>query len=155
MICYKRYRNSDSVPLSPCDRGIGEYVTSDEISAISSEVELILPRASTFTFPRNISTQTVSVAYRSSLGVGQRRGANQSRVPAGLAKYTNKTVAGYGGGVGIVVRALAFHQCSPGSISALGVIRGLSLLVLYSAMTGFPPGTLVFLSYQKPTFHLI
>ena len=40
--------------------------------------------------------------------------------------------------VGLVVRALAFHQCDPGSISALGVIRGLSLLVLYSAMRGFP-----------------
>ena len=44
----------------------------------------------------------------------------------------------YGGGVGLVVRALAFHQCGPGSISAPGVIRGLSLLVLYSAMRGFP-----------------
>ena len=30
-----------------------------------------------------------------------------------------------------MVKALAFHQCGPGSISALGVIRGLSLLVLY------------------------
>ena len=28
-----------------------------------------------------------------------------------------------------MVRALAFHQCGLGSISALGVIRGLSLLV--------------------------
>ena len=44
----------------------------------------------------------------------------------------------YGGRVGLVVRALAFHLCGPGSISALGVICGLSLLVLYSAMRGFP-----------------
>ena len=62
--------------------------------------------------------------------------------------------SGYGR-VGLVVRALAFHQCGPGSISALGVIRGLSLLVLYSAMRGFPPGTPVFPSHQKPTFDLI
>ena len=61
---------------------------------------------------------------------------------------------GRGGRVGLVVRALAFHQCGPGSIS-LGVIRGLSLLVLYSAMRGFPPGTPVFPSHQKPTFDLI
>ena len=61
----------------------------------------------------------------------------------------------FGGRVGLVVRALAFHQCGPGSISALGVIRGLSLLVLYSAMRGFPPGTPVFPSHQKPTFDLI
>ena len=46
-----------------------------------------------------------------------------------------------GGRVGLVVRALAFHQCGPGSISAPGVICGLSLLVLYSSMRGFPPGT--------------
>ena len=57
-----------------------------------------------------------------------------------------------GGRVGLVVRVLAFHQCDPGSISALGVIRGLSLLVLYSAMRGFPPGTPVFPSHQKPAF---
>ena len=60
-----------------------------------------------------------------------------------------------GGRVGLVVRALAFHQCGPGSISALGVIPGLSLLVLYSAMRGFPPGTPVFPSHQKLTFDLI
>ena len=64
-------------------------------------------------------------------------------------------IANLGGRVGLVVRALAFHQCGPGSISALGVIRGLSLLVLYSAMRGFPPGTPVFPSHQKPTFDLI
>ena len=61
----------------------------------------------------------------------------------------------FGGRVDVVVRALAFHQCGPGSISALGVIRGSSLLVLYSAMRGFPPGTQVFPSHQKPTFDLI
>ena len=60
-----------------------------------------------------------------------------------------------GGSIGQVVRALAFHQCGPGSISALGVISGLSLLVLYSVMRGFSPGTQVFPSHQKPTFDLI
>ena len=60
-----------------------------------------------------------------------------------------------GGRVGVVVRALAFHQCGPGSISALGVKCGLSLLVLYSPMRGFSPGTPVFPSHQKPTFDLI
>ena len=62
---------------------------------------------------------------------------------------------GIGCRVGLVVRALAFHQCGPLSISALGVIRGLSLLVLYSAMRGFPQGTPVFPSHQKATFDLI
>ena len=54
---------------------------------------------------------------------------------------------------GGVVRALAFHQCDPGSIPGLDVICGLSLLlVLFSAPRGFSPGTPVFPSPQKPTF---
>ena len=61
---------------------------------------------------------------------------------------------GNGSRVGLVVRALAFHQCGPGSISALGVMCGLSLLLLYSALRGFCPGTPVFPSHQKPTFDL-
>ena len=57
--------------------------------------------------------------------------------------------------VGAVVRALAFHQCVPGSIPGPGVICGLSLLVLYSAPRDFSPGTPVFPSPQKLTFDLI
>ena len=43
----------------------------------------------------------------------------------------------------------------PGSIPGPGVICGLSLLVLYSAPSGFSPGTPVLPSPQKPTFNLI
>ena len=50
------------------------------------------------------------------------------------------------------MRALAFHQCGPGSIIGFCAICGLSLLVLYSAPRGFSPGTPVFPSPQKPTF---
>ena len=53
-----------------------------------------------------------------------------------------------------VARTLASHQCGPGSIPRLSVIRGLSLLVLYSALTGFSPGTAFFPSPQKPAFDL-
>ena len=54
---------------------------------------------------------------------------------------------------GAVVRALASHQCGPGSIPGLGVICGLSLLlVLGLAPRGFSLGTPVFPSPQKPTF---
>ena len=47
---------------------------------------------------------------------------------------------------GAVVRALrASHQCGPGLIPGLGVICGLSLLlVLVLAPRGFSPGTPVF-----------
>ena len=47
----------------------------------------------------------------------------------------------------------ASHQCGLGSIPGLGVICGLSLLlVLVLAPRGFSPGTPVFPSPQKPTF---
>ena len=52
-----------------------------------------------------------------------------------------------------MVRALASHQCGPGSIPGLGVICGMSLLlVLVLAPRGFSPGTPVFPSPQKPAF---
>ena len=51
---------------------------------------------------------------------------------------------------GAVVRALASHQCGPGSILGLGVIPGLSLLlVLVFSPSGFSPGTPVFPSPKK------
>ena len=53
--------------------------------------------------------------------------------------------------VGAVVRVLAFHQCVPGLIPALGVIYGLSLLVLYSALRGFSPGTpVIIIIWRSP-----
>ena len=51
----------------------------------------------------------------------------------------------------VPVRVLASHQCGPGSIPGLGVICGLSLLlVLVLAPRGFSPSTPVFSSPQKP-----
>ena len=54
---------------------------------------------------------------------------------------------------GVVVRALASHQCCPGSNPGVDAISGLSLLLVLSlAPRGFSPGTPVFPSPQKPTF---
>ena len=50
-----------------------------------------------------------------------------------------------------VVRALASHQCDPGSNPGVDVTCGLSLLLVLSfAPRGFSPGTTVFPSPQKP-----
>ena len=58
-----------------------------------------------------------------------------------------------GSRVGAVVKALASHQCGLGSIPGLGIICGLSLLlILYSAPRNFSPGIPVFPSPKKPTF---
>ena len=54
---------------------------------------------------------------------------------------------------GAVVRALASHQCGPGSNPGVDATCGLSLLLVLSfAPRGFSPGTPVFPSPQKPTF---
>ena len=51
------------------------------------------------------------------------------------------------------MRALASHQCGPGSNPGVDTICGLSLLLVLSlAPRGFSQGTPVFLSPQKPTF---
>ena len=52
-----------------------------------------------------------------------------------------------------MVRALASHQCGPGSNPGVDTICGLSLLLVLSlAPRGFSPGTPVFPSPRKPTF---
>ena len=54
---------------------------------------------------------------------------------------------------GPVVRALASHQCGPGSNPGVDAICGLGLLLVLSfAPRGFSPGTPVFSSPKKPTF---
>ena len=53
---------------------------------------------------------------------------------------------------GVVVRALASHQCGPGSILRSSVSYGLSLLVLFLAPRGFSPGTPVFPSLPNQHF---
>ena len=58
-----------------------------------------------------------------------------------------------GNGDGAVMRALASHQCGPGSIPCLGVICGLSLLlVLVLAPRSFSSCSRVFPFPQKPAF---
>ena len=54
---------------------------------------------------------------------------------------------------GALVRALASHQCGPGSNPGLDAICELRLLLVLSfSLRGFSPGTLVFPSPQRPTF---
>ena len=56
---------------------------------------------------------------------------------------------------GSVVRALAFHQCGPGSIPGLGVICGLSLLlVLFSVLLSVFPRVLRFSPLPLPRCHM-
>ena len=68
-------------------------------------------------------------------------------------RYVLRNVQTRGARDGAVVRALASHQCGPGSNPRVVAICGLSLLLILSfAPRGFSPGTPVFPSPQKPTF---
>ena len=68
-------------------------------------------------------------------------------------KLTPEESARVGSKGGAVLRALASHQCGPGSTPGVDAICGLSLLLVLSpAPSGFSPGTPVFPSPQKPTF---
>ena len=65
----------------------------------------------------------------------------------------NAGLAHAGSRVGAVMRALASHQCVPGSIPRPGVICGLSLLLVltllrgfFSGFSGFPPSTKINIS---------
>ena len=62
-----------------------------------------------------------------------------------------------GSTAGTVVRALASHQYGPGSIPRLGIIMWVQFvgsLVGWSALRGFPAGTAILPSPQKPMFDL-
>ena len=76
--------------------------------------------------------------------------ALQSHTPQFATASIDVWVQGWHSGV----RALASHHCGPGSIPRLGVICGLSLLVLFSAPRGFSPGTPVFPSLKNQHFDL-
>ena len=90
----KPHRSGDTVPLLSCDRGIWEYVRSVGKSDISSKVELILARASMFSFPIKISAWTVCPAHCSTLGINWRRGANGCRPGGGGGGYCRNFLVG-------------------------------------------------------------
>ena len=55
-----------------------------------------------------------------------------------------------GSRAGAVVRALASHRCGQGLILSSVHIWAKFVVGSFSALRGFPPGTLVFPSPQKP-----
>ena len=73
-------------------------------------------------------------------------------VTSGLLTIVKRATIVKGASDGAVVRALASHQCGPGSNPGVDAICGLSLLLVLSfAPRGFSPGTPVFPSPLKPT----
>ena len=62
---------------------------------------------------------------------------------AGLVQWQEQGWCSAKSRVGEVVRALAFHQSGLGLIPCCASICGLGLLVLYSVLRGFYPGTFI------------
>ena len=78
---------------------------------------------------------------------------NLKRPPLYKGLFTTLVMLVWGVRDGAVVRALASHQCCPGSNPSVDAIYGLSLLLVLSfAPRGFSPGTPVFPSSQTLTF---
>ena len=117
------------VSLKECTRHISRHLQLHGLSAdkaVDSEFKLLLARAGNV-----IAFCSRITVFHSALGVPA-----ESR----HSRAHGRPGAGEGGRDGAVVRALAFHQCGPGSIPGPGVICGLSLLfVLVLAPRVFLP----------------
>ena len=66
-----------------CQRDVTGHMAMFAFHGIDNEVELILARASIFSFPRNIDQMTLCPAHRASLGIGwTRRVPDKCKVPS-------------------------------------------------------------------------
>ena len=119
----------DVVSLKECTRHILRHLQLDGLSAdkaVDSEFKLLLARAGNV-----IAFCSRITVFHSALGVSAESRHSRAHGCPG---------AGGGGRDGAVVRALAFHQCGPGSIPGPGDICGLSsLFVLVLAPRVFLP----------------
>ena len=77
------------IPLHSCKKDITGHKSLWSIGDVTSEVELILARASIFSSKKHgkISSYTICPSHRASLGVGWRRGSNRCRVPEELSEH--------------------------------------------------------------------
>ena len=84
-----RNRAKECIPLLSCQRDVTGHKAMFVFQSIDNEVELILARASIFSFPRNIDQMTVCPAHRASLGIGwTRRVPDKCKVPSILSHHS-------------------------------------------------------------------
>ena len=84
-----RNRAEECIPLLSCQRDVTGHKAMFAFQGIDNEVELILARASIFSFPRNIEQMTVCPAHRASLGIGwTRRVPEKCKVPSILSCHS-------------------------------------------------------------------
>ena len=72
------------------ERYTAAHTSKFGVTDISTEIDLILARASLFSKPTNLAELTICPKHRCNLGTGWRRRVNRCRIPEGLAKHKNK-----------------------------------------------------------------
>jgi len=85
-----RAKKTEVIPLLHCNREIAGHKSTWEIADVETEVQLILARASIFTFPENIAQLTICPYHRSSLGTGWRRGSQRCQIPRVLSNHSDE-----------------------------------------------------------------
>ena len=141
-------RNTDIIQLSFCKRDVGAHISKFGIPDISTEVELILSRASIYSKPATFAQLTICPLHRCHLGTGWRRGADRCRVPDGLAKHKQKRSARRG----IGKRESKFILRSTGIFVAVG--SGRFKLGNYLVLASFSSKTMfyyIIFSYMHNT----
>ena len=81
---------AECIQLLSCNHDIAGHKSSIGLVDIESEVDLILARASMFTFPKNIKQFTICPAHRSKLGTGWKQAEQvKCKIPAILSGHSD------------------------------------------------------------------
>ena len=84
-----RNRAEECITLLSCQRDVTGHKAMFAFHGIDNKVDLILARASIFSFPQNINQMTVCPAHRASFGIGwTRRVPDKCKVPSILSHHT-------------------------------------------------------------------
>ena len=119
------------VSLKECTRHISRHLQLHGLSAdkaVDSEFKLLLARAGNVVAICSGITMFHNFGHTYLIAVGVPKSRFCRVAPLPCPRMPGG--GGGGGRDGAVVRALAFHQCGPGSIPGPGVICGLTLLLV-------------------------
>ena len=89
-----KYRSTEMVPLSLCNKDITGYRSTWSFSGIKSETDLILARVGIFSLmtSRELSSFNICPFHRSELGIGWRRNSysNSCQAPKEIANHIER-----------------------------------------------------------------
>ena len=81
-------RETEIVPLLSCTKNIASHKSAFKFTGPEGEIDLILCRASMFTYKERLSTMTICPNHRAKLGLGWiRRSSTRCRVPERISNH--------------------------------------------------------------------